>query len=131
MKKRNIILFIDDEKVCHILAELIIPYFTDYKLVGAFSGNEAIELAKRYASDIALVLSDIMLPGINGYQVYSKLKEDKRFANIPFIFQSGLVSQEEELKRHVISDVTILYKPYKQSDLLKAINDTLKSSELT
>ena len=131
MKKRSIILFIDDEKVCHTLAELIIPNFTDYKLVGAFSGNEAIELAKRYASDIALVLSDIMLPGINGYQVYSQLKEDERFANIPFIFQSGLVSQEEELKRHVISDVTILYKPYKQSDLLKAINDTLKSSELT
>jgi CheY-like chemotaxis protein len=127
MKKRSIILFIDDEKVCHTLAELIIPNFTDYKLVGAFSGNEAIELAKRYASDIALVLSDIMLPGINGYQVYSQLKEDERFANIPFIFQSGLVSQEEELKRHVISDVTILYKPYKQSDLLKAINDTLKS----
>ena len=127
MKKRSIILFIDDEKVCHTLAELIIPNFTDYKLVGAFSGNEAIELAKRYASDIALVLSDIVLPGINGYQVYSQLKEDERFANIPFIFQSGLVSQEEELKRHVISDVTILYKPYKQSDLLKAINDTLKS----
>jgi CheY-like chemotaxis protein len=127
MKKRNIILFIDDEKVCHTLAELIIPNFTDYKLVGAFSGNEAIELAKRYVNNIALVLSDIMLPGINGYQVYSKLKEDERFANIPFIFQSGLVSQEEELKRHVISDVTILYKPYKQSDLLKAINDTLKS----
>lgn len=127
MKKRSIILFIDDEKVCHTLAELIIPNFTDYKLIGAFSGNEAIELAKRYASDIALVLSDIMLPGINGYQVYSQLKEDERFANIPFIFQSGLVSQEEELKRHVISDVTILYKPYKQSDLLKAINDTLKS----
>ena len=127
MKKRNIILFIDDEKVCHTLAELLIPNFTDYKLIGAFSGNEAIELAKRYASDIALVLSDIMLPGINGYQVYSQLKEDERFANIPFIFQSGLGSQEEELKRHVISDVTILYKPYKQSDLLKAINDTLKS----
>jgi CheY-like chemotaxis protein len=127
MKKRNIILFIDDEKVCHTLDELIIPNFTDYKLIGAFSGNEAIELAKRYASDIALVLSDIMLPGINGYQVYSQLKEDERFANIPFIFQSGLGSQEEELKRHVISDVTILYKPYKQSDLLKAINDTLKS----
>ena len=127
MKKRNIILFIDDEKVCHTLAELIIPNFTDYKLIGAFSGNEAIELAKRYASDIALVLSDIMLPGINGYQVYSQLKEDERFANIPFIFQSVLGSQEEELKRHVISDVTILYKPYKQSDLLKAINDTLKS----
>jgi hypothetical protein len=47
MKKRNIILFIDDEKVCHTLAELIIPNFTDYKLVGAFCGNEAIELAKR------------------------------------------------------------------------------------
>jgi len=126
MKKRNIILFIDDEKVCHTLVELIIPNFTDYKLVGAYSGNEAIQLAKRYASEIALVLSDIMLPDINGYEVYSKLKEDEQFTHVPFIFQSGLISQEEELKKHVITDVALLYKPYKQLDLLKAINDALK-----
>lgn len=130
MKKRNIILFIDDEKICHTLVELIIPNFTDYKLIGAYSGNEAIELAKRYSSEIALVLSDITLPDINGYEVYSKLKEDKRFIDVPFIFQSGLASQEEELKKHVIMDVPILYKPYKQSELLKAINDVLKGSEL-
>ena len=126
MKKRNLILFVDDEKICHTLVELIIPNFTDYKLVSAYSGNEAIELAKRYAGSIALVLSDIMLPDINGYEVYSKLKEDERFANVPFIFQSGLVSQEEELKKHVKTNVKLLYKPYKQSELLASINEALK-----
>ena len=129
MKKRNLILFVDDEKICHTLVELIIPNFTDYKLVSAYSGNEAIELAKRYAGNIALVLSDIMLPDINGYEVYSKLKEDERFANVPFIFQSGLVSQEEELKKHVKTNVKLLYKPYKQSELLASINEAL--NELT
>ncbi len=131
MKKRNTILFVDDEKICHTLAELIIPNFTDYKLVVAYSGNEAIDLAKRYASSIALVLSDIMLPDINGYEVYSRLKNDERFTNVPFVFQSGLASQEEELKKHVTTNVSMLYKPYKQSDLLMAINEALKISELT
>ena len=129
MKKRNLILFVDDEKICHTLVELIIPNFTDYKLVSAYSGNEAIELAKRYAGNIALVLSDIMLPDINGYEVYSKLKEDERFTNVPFIFQSGLVSQEEELKKNVKTNVKLLYKPYKQSELLASINEAL--NELT
>lgn len=124
--KRKVILFIDDEKICHTLVELIIPNFTDYKLVGAFSGKEAIMLAKRYSKELSLVLSDIMLPDINGYEVYNKLREDSRFANVPFIFQSGLEAQEKELRKNMSEDVRILYKPYKQEELLKIIKDVAK-----
>lgn len=125
MKKRNVILFVDDEKICHTLAELIISNLTSYKLVGAYSGSEAIQLAKRYANDIVLVLLDMALPDINGYEVYSKLKEDRKLADVPFIFQSGLSDQEAELKKHITEDVKIIYKPYKQADLLGSINDCL------
>ena len=69
---KKVILFIDDEKICHTLAELIIPNFTDYKLVGAFTGEEALMLAKRYSKELFLVLSDIMLPDINGYDLFKK-----------------------------------------------------------
>ncbi len=123
--KQKVILFIDDEKICHTLVELIIPNFTEYKLVGAFNGKEAIMLAKRYSKELSLVLSDIMLPDINGYEVYNVLREDSRFANIPFIFQSGLEAQEKELRKNMSEDVKILYKPYKQDELLKIIKEAV------
>ncbi|GAB4162211.1 MAG: hypothetical protein Tsb006_0150 [Rickettsiaceae bacterium] len=130
MKERNVILFVDDEKICHTLAELIIPNFTKYRLVSAYNGAEAIELSKRYASDLLLVLSDIMLPDINGYEIYNRLKEDSRLKDVPFIFQSGLESQEIELRKHIGKNakIKILSKPYKQPELLAAIEEALKSS---
>ena len=123
--KQKVILFIDDEKICHTLVELIIPNFTEYKLVGAFNGKEAIMLAKRYSKELSLVLSDIMLPDINGYEVYDALHKDPRFVNIPFVFQSGLEAQEKELRKNMNEDVKILYKPYKQEELLKIIKETV------
>lgn len=120
---KKVILFIDDKKICHTLAELIIPNFTDYKLVGAFTGEEALMLAKRYSKELCLVLSDIMLPDINGYEVFKKLRADSRFAKTPFVFQSGLDSQEEELRKNIDEEVKIIYKPYKQEELLNVIKE--------
>jgi len=123
---KKVILFIDDEKICHTLVELIIPNFTDYKLVGAFTGEEALMLAKRYSKELCLVLSDIMLPDINGYDIFKKLREDTRFARTPFVFQSGLESQEAELRKNIDEDVKIIYKPYKQDILLNVIKEAVE-----
>ena len=128
-RKRNIILFIDDERICHTLVELIIPNFTDYRLVNAFNGQEAIDLAKRYSSELCLILSDIVLPDINGYEVFKILRQDERFAKTPFIFQSGLAAQEEALRNNIFEDIKIIYKPYKQVDLLKSIEKALVGAE--
>ena len=128
-RKRNIILFIDDERICHTLVELIIPNFTDYRLVNAFNGEEAIGLAKRYSSELCLILSDIVLPDINGYEVFKILRQDERFAKTQFIFQSGLAAQEEALRNNIFEDIKIIYKPYKQEDLLKSIEKALVGAE--
>tara|TARA_B110000503_G_scaffold59383_1_gene94664 strand:+ start:5090 stop:5485 length:396 start_codon:yes stop_codon:yes gene_type:complete len=128
LNKKNIILFIDDEKICHTLVELIIPNFTNYRLVGAFNGQEAINLAKRYSSELCLIVSDIILPDINGYEIFKILRQDKRFAQTPFIFQSGLASQEKSLRKNISEDIKIIYKPYKQADLLKSIDEAFTNS---
>ena len=124
--KQKVILFIDDEKICHTLVELIVPNFTEYKLVGAFSGKEAIILAKRYVKELSLILSDIMLPDINGYEVYNTLRADSRFTNAPFVFQSGIEAQEQELRKNITEEVRTIYKPYKQEELLKIIKELAK-----
>jgi CheY-like chemotaxis protein len=118
---QKVILFIDDEKICHTLAELIIPNFTEYKLVCAFNGEEAIMLAKRYSKELSLILSDIMLPDINGYEILATLRQDSRFKNVPFIFQSGLDTQEETLREKLNEKIEIIYKPYGQKELLETI----------
>lgn len=124
---RDAILFVDDEKICHTLLDLIIPNFTKYRIINAYDSEEAITLAKRYENNICLILSDIMLPGTNGYELYSIFKKDEKLRNVPFIFQSGLASQEIELKEHISEPVEIIYKPYNQTELLEIISKVLGS----
>ena len=129
IRQKDIILFVDDEKICHTLIDLIIPNFTKYKLINAYNAEEAITLGTRYANDICLVLSDIMLPDLNGYIVYNIFRKNEKTNKIPFIFQSGLVSQELELRKNLIDEpVEIIYKPYKQGDLLSIISKVLKTT---
>jgi len=121
--KRDVILFIDDDKICHTMVELIIPNLTKYRLIGAYSGKEALMLAKRYANNICLILSDIMLPDTDGYELFNQLQTDIKLSSVPFIFQSGLESQATLLKQRIKdANVQIIYKPYTQDDLLNAID---------
>ena len=124
--EKNVILFIDDEKISHTLIDLVIPNFTKYSIISAYTAKEAIDLGKRYANDICLVLSDIMLTDMNGYEIYVAFKKDKKMRNVPFIFQSGLPCQEAELKKHLMEEsVEIIYKPYGQAELLEIISKVL------
>ena len=110
---KDLILFVDDEKICHSLVELIIPNFTKYRLISAFSGSEALMYAKRYGNNISLILSDIIMPDMNGFEIYSILSQNPNFENIPFIFQSGYSEQERDLLHYTESlKPKILYKPF-------------------
>lgn len=117
--ERNILLFVDDEKICHSLLQLIIPNFTNFKLVSAFSGKEALELAQKYSDQLALILSDIMLPDINGYEIFNLINKN---SNVPFMFQSGVAMQENMIKEKTGKNLQIIYKPYTQEELLESIN---------
>lgn len=122
---QDVVLFIDDEKICHIVAELIIHNYTKYKLISAFSGKQALGLLEKYADNIVLIISDIMLPDVNGYKICKAAAKNKKLANVPFIFQSGLLNQEKEVKKQTKKNFEILYKPYKQEALLEAIKKTM------
>lgn len=122
-KKRDTILFVDDEIVCHSLVSLVVDSFTDYKLITALNGRDAVELAKQNSDRLFLVLSDIMLPDIKGYQIFNILQEEPNLVGVPFIFQSGLAAQQKELKKHITQETIFIDKPYKQEKLLELIRN--------
>lgn len=122
-KKNNTILFVDDHKMCHIFVDFIIPNFTDYELISAFSGKDAVELGKKHRDKIFCVISDIMLPDIDGYEIFDIFDNDDTLGKKPFIFQSGYVEQKEFLEKQLSKRIVILSKPYTQDDLLNAIKE--------
>jgi len=83
MEKR--ILIIEDDK---FLRELIIKKLNNegYEALGAVDGEEGLEKVKKENPD--LILLDLILPGIDGFEVLSKIKEDVALSSIPVIILS-------------------------------------------
>jgi putative two-component system response regulator len=78
-----LILVVDDEqKNLQVLGNLLAE--KKYRLDFATNGEEALDLAKSYSPD--LILLDVMMPKIDGFEVCEKLKKEKITQNIPIIF---------------------------------------------
>ncbi len=107
--KQQTILIVDDVKVnIDILAELL---KSDYKVRAATSGKKALEIA---FSDNPpdLILLDILMPGIDGYEVCRRLKAAAQTKDIPIIFITGKVSEEDEVYGFTIGAVDYITKPF-------------------
>lgn len=125
-KNLNFILFVDDEQICHHMMDLIIPHFTKFKLIHAYSTEEAVTIGVEHSSNICLVLSDMLMQDTSGYNLYKIFQKNDSLKHIPFIFQSGFVFSENFKRKFVNKNVGFIYKPYKQANLLDAISNVLK-----
>jgi putative two-component system response regulator len=81
-----------------------------YKLLAAKNGNTALHIAKKVKPD--LVLLDIMMPEMDGYEVCKRLKADAVTAQIPVIFVTALSDAEDEAKGLTLGAVDYITKPF-------------------
>ena len=105
---KNSILIVDDEKsnlkyLNHLLGN-------DYSIFIAKNGQEAIEIAKAVLPD--LILLDIIMPEMDGYEVFSAFKLFETTRDIPVIFITGLGSNEDEEKGLASGAVDYITKPF-------------------
>ena len=103
------ILIVDDEPGnIKILAELL---QADYNVMVSNNGEKALRLA---LSDKKpdLILLDVMMPDMDGYEVCKLLKSNEKTDNIPVIFITGKVSEENELKGFNVGAVDYITKPF-------------------
>ena len=89
----------------------------DYEVSVAMDGESALENATAHPPD--LVLLDIMMPGIDGYEVCSRLKMDGATKNIPIIFLTAMAEVADEAKGLALGAVDYITKPF-MPDLVKA-----------
>lgn len=67
-----------------------------YEIIKASSGLEALEYV--HLHDVDLIVSDIMMPGLNGYEFCTKLKEDENYSHIPFIMLTAKNSLQSKIE---------------------------------
>ena len=95
-----------------------------YKVRPAPSGEIAIAAVAARKPD--LILLDIKMPGIDGYEVCRRLKEDKRCQEIPIIFISALASLEDRIKGFQVGGVDYITKPFQREEVLARVHTHLQ-----
>lgn len=122
MKNKQTILIVDDIKEnIDILVELL----KDFDLVTALDGQTAIDIAFQ-EENIDLVLLDIMMPRVDGFEVCKRLKENPKTANIPIIFLSAKNKSEDIQKGFEIGGVDYITKPFNPNELLSRVGTHLE-----
>jgi two-component system phosphate regulon response regulator PhoB len=118
------VLVVDDEKdvvevVGHFLGE------EGYNVHTAYDGEEALEKA---SSEIDLIVLDIMLPGVDGYEVCRKLRSRVETEEIPIVFLSAKTEEEDQIEGLMLGGDDYLTKPVSPQVLVAHVKAVLRRS---
>jgi CheY-like chemotaxis protein len=109
----NSVLIVDDENMnMFALTHMLRPEYTVY---AAKNGQSAIRIAKKQLPDV--ILLDILMPEMDGYEVLSLLKSDEETRKIPVIFVTGLISPEDEKRGLEMGAADYISKPFEAEDV--------------
>ena len=122
MERKRILIADDEEDVVTTLQFTLEK--EGYQCLTAYDGKEALDKAKRENPD--LIILDIMMPKMNGYEVSRLLKFDARFKHIPIVMLTARTqAKDKEIGRDTGADVYIT-KPFEMDDLVSTVHNILK-----
>jgi sigma-B regulation protein RsbU (phosphoserine phosphatase) len=122
------ILIIDDSEDLRKLLFLILKK-AGYNVMEANEGKDGIKKAHMFAPD--LILLDIVMPGIDGYEVCVKLKQAEQTKSIPIIFLSAKTDTADKIKGLEIGGADYITKPFDKGEVVARVQNQLKIRHLT
>lgn len=119
------ILVVDDDEDSRLLVVRVLER-QGYEVKKASNGRDALKVAAAVPLD--LIVLDVMMPGMNGYEVYNQLKESDRTRGIPIIMLTAL-NQSDEVERALnVTPDWYITKPFESKYLLKRVRQVLFNS---
>lgn len=121
---KPLIMCVDDDEVTLKLLERLIAN-AGWDVITAGNGRDALEKVKKARPDV--VLLDIMMPEMDGYEVCSRLQENNETSYIPVIFVTALGEEQDKAKAFSVGGADYLVKPIQKDALLEKIRIHLKT----
>jgi type IV pilus assembly protein PilB len=118
------ILCVDDDRVTLRAIERSL-LTSGYMVVTADSGNRALQTLQSIKPD--LILLDAMMPGLDGYEVCSRLRQNQEFNSIPVIFVTSLEQKEDKAKAFALGAADYITKPIQKETLLNKVASHLET----
>ncbi len=122
-QRRRTVVCIEDEPAMIDLVKLILKN-RGFEVMGALGGKEGLELINQVKPD--LVLLDLMMPDMNGWDVYQQMKADEFMKSIPVIVVTAKAQNiDKVLGLHIAKVQDYITKPFSPAELLKSVNRVL------
>jgi putative two-component system response regulator len=118
------ILIVDDNNENRRVLATVLSKNTDYDLTLANDGPSALE--STYQENPDLILLDIMMPGMDGYQVAEKLKSNTESADIPILFITANTDSDSISRAFKTGGIDYITKPFNPDELLARVNAQVK-----
>lgn len=124
--KPKILVVDDNETNVELICMHLKPF--PYEVFRAYDGDQALQMIAEIQPD--LILLDLMMPRISGYEVCQKVKEDPKTALIPIIVISALRELEDKIKAMELGADDFLIKPFNKLELITRIKSLLRVKQL-
>ena len=123
--KKHRILAVDDTDM--ILDGLVEAFGDEYEVVAVTDGASALTAVKKSLPD--LILLDVVMPEIDGYEVLRRLKEDRATSDIPIVFLASLYDDEDEVRGLEMGAVDYIKKPFNPAVVKARVRNYIELKE--
>ena len=120
--KRKIVLIEDDKALGNSILELLL--FNNFEVTWFDDSIKALDYLSQNFPD--LIISDLMMPGMNGEDLYLNIRKNKKFTVVPFIIITANIDDEVKLRQleHGVNDY--IMKPFQIKELILKVNNVLE-----
>ena len=126
--KKMKIFLIDDDEIHLTTAELFLK--DEYEIHKTQSGKEALEYINNNKFVPNLILLDIVMPNMSGWEVFKKLKEINSLKNIPIAFVTSLSDAEEKKKAYKMGIADYIMKPFNMTELKSRVKEIIRKFKI-
>lgn len=121
----RIVFLVEDERTLVQNLKIFLE-MNDFKLISALNGKEGLDKLSNLEQLPDLIISDILMPEMDGYDLYMKVSENPEWSRIPFIFLSGKAEPDDVRFGKLLGADDYITKPFKSHELLIRIEETIK-----
>jgi len=122
------ILIVDDSRTIRILLATFLK-LSGYEIAEAENGEDGLQKIGEFHPN--LILLDIMMPGIDGYEVCQRIKADPSSRDIPVIFLSGKSEAADKIRGLAVGGADYITKPFDRGEVIARIENQIKIRRLT